>query len=204
MHIDEYFLGLALSGSAWVLWLLVAMSVASVAVIVERAWLYRVLARREAALAQTSSSSLVSFSAQVDTPGARMLRRAVRETGDGCPEIGLALEATRAVEQVELERNLSILGTIAANAPFVGLLGTVLEILRVFAALGEQGVASSADASAIMTGLSEALVATGVGLLVAIPATAAYNAFIRRVTSLLSQAQETATRGITLASDGGR
>ncbi len=68
-----------------------------------------------------------------------------------------------------------------------------------FNLLGEQGVASAQDASSIMTGISEALVATGVGLLVAIPATIAYNAYLKAVGGLLSRAQETASTGLEYA-----
>jgi biopolymer transport protein ExbB len=97
-------------------------------------------------------------------------------------------EGNRAGEKLRLEKNLGFLGTVGSNAPFIGLFGTVLEILRVFHLLGEQGVTTGEDASAIMSGISEALVATAIGLLVAIPAVIAYNAFQRRVKRFLGEA----------------
>ncbi|MBV1861779.1 MAG: MotA/TolQ/ExbB proton channel family protein, partial [Nannocystaceae bacterium] len=131
---------------------------------------------------------------------------AERSIGMSIANLELILESATAAEKVRLERNLSFLGTVGANAPFVGLLGTVLEILRVFNLLGERGVASATDASSIMTGISEALVATGVGLIVAIPASVAYNVFLKRVGGLLTRAGETATRGLegpVASSEGG-
>lgn len=200
MDLNERFLDLALGGAGWVLWLLVGMSVMSVAIMIERALHYRSVAVRERSLALAQGTMLSALATKLDTPGARMFERLIRDgSGHGVEGLGLCVESTRAVEKVRLERHLGLLGTIAANAPFVGLLGTVLEILRVFHLLGEQGVGSAQDASSIMTGISEALVATGVGLMVAIPATAAYNAFVRRVAGLLSLAQQTATRALAFA-----
>ncbi len=86
-------------------------------------------------------------------------------------------------ERLRLEKGLSTLATLGANAPFMGLFGTVLGIIRAFAALGE----SSGGASSVMSGISQALVATAAGLFVAIPAVIAFNAFSNRVRTLLSQ-----------------
>jgi biopolymer transport protein ExbB len=83
-----------------------------------------------------------------------------------------------------LDANLSILATIGSNAPFVGLLGTVLGIIK---AAHEMNVAAGGhDPSAVMSGVFEALVATAVGLFVAIPAVVAYNLFERKVRTRLA------------------
>lgn len=79
-------------------------------------------------------------------------------------------------ERLSLEKGLSVLATLGANAAFVGLLGTVLGIIRAFAYLGSQS-----GSQAVMTGVSQALYATAVGLCVAIPAVVAYNIFSRQV-----------------------
>ena len=81
-------------------------------------------------------------------------------------------------ERLRYERGLAFLGTLGSNAPFVGLFGTVLGIIRAFHDLAAN---SAQGAQAVMAGIAEALVATAVGLLVAIPAVAAYNAFSRHV-----------------------
>lgn len=91
--------------------------------------------------------------------------------------------------QIDLTQNLTTLSTIAANAPYVGLLGTVVGILLTFYDLGHQ---NSLDTSAIMMGLALALKATAAGILVAIPAVMAYNGLMRKVDvfSALYQAEK--------------
>lgn len=75
-------------------------------------------------------------------------------------------------ERSKLEKGFNVLATLGANAPFIGLFGTVLGIIRAFAYLGSQS-----GSSAVMSGVSQALYATAVGLMVAIPAVVAYNSF---------------------------
>jgi len=88
-------------------------------------------------------------------------------------------------ERIRLEKGFTTLATLAANAAFIGLLGTVLGIIQAFSALGNtQGAAAS-----VMTGISEALVATAVGLFVAIPAGIAYNALSRKMKLLLADCE---------------
>jgi biopolymer transport protein ExbB/TolQ len=77
------------------------------------------------------------------------------------------------------------LGTIGSNAPFIGLMGTVLGVIK--AAHDLAGQESNPDPNAIMGGVFEALIATAVGLFVAIPAVVAYNYFQRRVRASVAQ-----------------
>jgi biopolymer transport protein ExbB len=107
-----------------------------------------------------------------------------------------AMEGAVALERMRLERGLAFLGTLGNNAPFLGLLGTVIGVIEAFEALGTTDTlaatarSSSAVApTAIMTGISEALVATAVGLFVAIPAVAGYNYFQRRIQSTLANTE---------------
>ncbi len=86
-------------------------------------------------------------------------------------------------ERSELEKGLNILATLGANAPFLGLFGTVLGIIRSFAYLGTQ-----AGSSAVMSGVSQALYATALGLFVALPAVVFYNVFIKKAKELSLQA----------------
>ena len=83
---------------------------------------------------------------------------------------------------------LGFLGTLGSNAPFLGLFGTVVGIIKAFADLGV-GTAKGAGASAVMSGLSEALVATAVGIFVAIPAVVAFNAFNRELKAAVGRAE---------------
>jgi biopolymer transport protein ExbB len=86
--------------------------------------------------------------------------------------------------EITLTKRLVIIGTVAANAPYIGLLGTVLGIMLTFHTMGTSGTMA---VSAIMIGLSLALKATAVGLLVAIPCVVMNNLLRRRVTELLTE-----------------
>nr|VFJ67533.1 MAG: biopolymer transport protein ExbB [Candidatus Kentron sp. FM]VFJ68868.1 MAG: biopolymer transport protein ExbB [Candidatus Kentron sp. FM]VFK16887.1 MAG: biopolymer transport protein ExbB [Candidatus Kentron sp. FM] len=87
--------------------------------------------------------------------------------------------------QVALSNHVTIIGSIAANAPYIGLLGTVFGILITFHDLSQAEAGLSA--SAIMLGLALALKATAAGLAVAVPATLAYNGLIRKVDVLTAR-----------------
>lgn len=91
---------------------------------------------------------------------------------------------TRVELETALTRRLVVIGTVAANAPYVGLLGTVLGIMLTFQGMGATG---DMDVKSIMTGLSLALKATAVGLLVAIPCVALNNGLRRRVKERLAE-----------------
>jgi biopolymer transport protein ExbB len=84
--------------------------------------------------------------------------------------------------ELDLMHRLHLIATVGSNAPYVGLLGTVLGIMATFAAIGKQGLA---DTSQIMTGLALALKATAIGLAVAIPAVILYNLLLKSVKELL-------------------
>ncbi|MBI3356065.1 MAG: TonB-system energizer ExbB [Nitrospirae bacterium] len=86
--------------------------------------------------------------------------------------------------EITLTKRLVIIGTVAANAPYIGLLGTVLGIMLTFHTMGTSGTMA---VNTIMIGLSLALKATAVGLLVAIPCVVMNNVLRRRVTELLNQ-----------------
>lgn len=87
-------------------------------------------------------------------------------------------------ERLRLEKGLSVLATLGANAAFIGLFGTVLGIIRSFAYLGSQS-----GSQAVMSGVSQALYATAVGLFVAIPAVVAYNIYTKKIKTLILQTE---------------
>lgn len=84
----------------------------------------------------------------------------------------------------QMEKGLNILATLGANAPFIGLFGTVLGIIRAMAYLGNQSGSSS-----VMTGVSQALYATALGLFVAVPAVIAFNSFSHQIKKALQKAE---------------
>jgi biopolymer transport protein ExbB len=90
----------------------------------------------------------------------------------------------RRILEIELTKKLHVIATIGSNAPYIGLLGTVLGIMLTFYTMGQEGLI---DTSKIMTGLALALKATAIGLLVAIPSIAFYNFLLRKVKVLIAQ-----------------
>ena len=98
---------------------------------------------------------------------------------EGLPEL---MEGRIINERTDLEKRLTILNTLGNNAPFIGLLGTVLGIIKAFYGLGTLG---SAGAEVVMRSISSALIATAAGLFVAIPVVMANNYFSRRMKVIL-------------------
>ncbi len=190
-----FFLG---SGAAWVLWFLLALAVGSLAVAIERALFFRGRAGDLGGLARVLEDRLEAR----DVPGARRLLLGSRALAASVADAGLrvahlgpaaaekAMQGACAVERDRLEVRLAFLGTLGNNAPFVGLFGTVIGVIQAFEQLGlgtQTGAgAGQAVSQAVMAGIAEALVATAVGIGVALPAVAFYNYFQRRIARLLS------------------
>src|SRR5580698_6046415 len=193
MHLTERILGFTLLGSEWVLWVLIGLSLLSVTVMVERALYFRANAGGDLeALGRELAQRLMAD----DLDGARrqlLGRRApaalvaaagIAELDRGADAVAESMASAKARLRIELERNLGILGTLGNNAPFIGLFGTVLGIIKAFADLARN---QAAGATAVMSGISEALVATAVGLLVAIPAVIAFNFFQGKVRQAMAR-----------------
>lgn len=191
MKIDKAFSHLAAFGAGWVFWVLVLLSVVAVAIAVDRA-VCLFASREDVAvlehdvLAALRSGSIEkakarlrespSFEAKVALAGLSAAgSRAAKEKMTGAAK----------VQRLAMEKNLSTLATIGANAPFVGLLGTVIGIVGAFR---ELEAAQGRVTGHLMSEIGEALVATAVGLLVALPAVAFYNGFRRAVSARLARA----------------
>jgi biopolymer transport protein ExbB len=191
--IDGQLLDLMLrAGSRWVLWLMIALSLAAVAVIIERVWFFmqeRVpRARIEAALRtlrDEGPAAALEKLGDVPSMEAAVARTCLAHAADGAAAVEERRSAMLEQERMRYEKRIAFLGTLGNNAPFVGLFGTVLGIIRAFHDLAAN---TAAGTQAVMTGIAEALVATGVGLLVALPAVALYNTFIRRVEAATANA----------------
>jgi biopolymer transport protein ExbB/TolQ len=182
-------------GAEWILWLLVALSVISIAIILER-WFYF---WRTGVDGDELGARLQDEMRKGNLPGAWQLVKNAHAYSIECGVVAAGLVGLRNGPQAAgeamlsaksrmrpaLDANLSILATIGSNAPFVGLLGTVLGIIK---AAHEMNVAAGQNnPSAVMSGVFEALVATAVGLFVAIPAVVAYNLIERKVRTRLAQ-----------------
>ncbi|MDX2019010.1 MAG: MotA/TolQ/ExbB proton channel family protein [Deltaproteobacteria bacterium] len=176
---------LALWGSRSVLWLLALLSVASIAIMVERlVW----FARRRAD-ADALAHALLEKLSRGDVDGALQELRGGRSVESqvlaealvwyeaGPEALAQALQASVRAHRKRINDGMVFLGTLGNNAPFVGLLGTVLGVVTAFGELGANAVGAMGN---VMTGIGEALVATAVGILVALPAVASYNLLQKR------------------------
>ena len=183
----------ALTSSAeWVLWLLAFLSVLSIAVMLERAVYFAThrlgnsddllikLAKGELDAVRTSIAAKQGMEASV-------LREGLQWSARGPDAVDEVISATMAVERPRYERFLSILGTLGSNTPFIGLFGTVLGIIKAFHDLGSSGAKGAEVQQTVMAGISEALVATAVGLAVAIPAVVGYNILMRQVKNVTAR-----------------
>ncbi len=193
--LTSLFLRLTYVGAEWVLWVLLLLSIISIALMVER-WLYFYRTRVDGEeLAARLEEQLRARSLQgawqlVKDTHTYCIEAAVVAAGlialrNGAHAASEAMQSVKARMRPALDANLSILATIGSNAPFVGLLGTVLGIINAAHALTADGAQNNPNA--IMSGVFEALVATAVGLFVAIPAVVAYNLFQRRVRKRLAE-----------------
>ena len=169
-------------GAEWVLWLLVILSFFSVAIMIERAAFF--VARRagdvDTLARRMLDGDLAGAAGAVEgRPGmeADVVRAAAAHAARGPEALREVVAATIERGRIDYERRLAFLGTLGNNAPFIGLFGTVLGIIRAFFELSRNP--GAAGAGTVMAGISEALVATAVGLLVALPAVVAYNIFQR-------------------------
>ncbi len=186
-------------GAEWVLWTLIALSVLSVGVIIERI----VFLRRHRVDATKLTEALLEAlhdggepaarEVVTDTPGmlGGVVRAAMDAWHDGVGAVEEVIIAAIAREKIRYDRFLAILGTVAANAPFIGLLGTVIGVLNAFGKLAA-ALEGESRTELVMGSIAEALVATAVGLAVAIPAAIAYNGFKRRTKVISTEAEATA------------
>ena len=185
-------------GAEWVMWLLLGLSVISVAIMLERAWFYHQLRDDTEKLA----SELRERLRKSDIAGARKLlgdspsaeaavvMSGLDEADRGAKSASEAMVGARALQRVKLERRLAYLGTLGNNAPFVGLFGTVYGILHAFQSMKN---AESAGISAVAGGISEALITTALGLIVAVPAVWLFNYFTGKVDSFVVEMDNSAS-----------
>ena len=163
---------------------LIALSVISFTIIGERLWSLRGLLGGTAALTRATYGDLAKgdtraatehAEAQQGTPSGRIYKEVLRQSGKLPMEELEQLASERRFEEMErLKGLLWVLGTVAASAPFIGLFGTVIGIVKAFHSMAIMG---SGGFAVVAGGISEALVATALGLFVAIIALISYNYF---------------------------
>lgn len=194
MQIENKLRALAGMGAGWVMWLLLSLSVLILAIAIERAIvLFRSrddIAKLRRNLASslgrgdlTAARGLVVASPSVE---ARVLAAGLGAMPRGPAAVEERLASEAQLAKLSMERRLAILGTIGSNAPFIGLLGTVIGIIRAFHALDASGGQVS---TALMSEIGEALTATAVGLFVALPAVSLFNFFQKAIASRVATAE---------------
>ena len=180
---------LALTGGDWVSYGLLLCSVLAVAIIIERGLLLKKEDESFSALRAEmirhlgeDPASLEKMLSRAEEAAARILQAGVSPAHHGAAGVEVLLGAASLEEKTWLERRLLVLGTLGNNTPFIGLFGTVLGVIKAFHDLSQSG----AGPEVVMQGLSEALIATAVGLFVAIPCVVSYNFCSKKVRDLLT------------------
>jgi len=177
-----------------VLYVLIGLSVLSIGVIIERWWFFRRRRDNVAALSDdvrralgrgdvTEAKKILAASPSIE---AEIVGEALGWYGDGVDAVEQILVKATRMRRKRFEAGLLFLGTLGNNAPFIGLFGTVLGIVTAFRELG--GNQMGAAMGNVMSGIAEALLATAVGILVALPAVIYYNVFQKKGADIEEQA----------------
>jgi biopolymer transport protein ExbB len=194
MDIQQKLTGFAMMGATWIMWVLVALSVGGVAVALERA-IYLIRTSENVRKLKQQILGLIR-SGDIDEARARLQRSpshvasiiaaGLENTDDGTASAEERMNGATQLAKLRMEKRLAFLGTLGSNAPFIGLLGTVIGIIRAFHQLND---AAGKVTSGLMAEVGEALVATAIGILVALPAIAFFNFFQRIIKARLARAQ---------------
>ena len=190
--LTQSLISISLIGTEWILYVLVLMSIVSWAISIEKFIFLRkkrgnVPALEEQAQALLKQGNIVRLQEFLKEDGSSPATVAAKmvsyldtrwNKGTSTEEyLGVVLSQ----EKLQLETRISFLGTMVSIAPFVGLLGTVLGIINAFHGLS----VNKQGGELVMAGIAEALVATALGLFIAIPAAAFYNYFIRSIKKII-------------------
>lgn len=182
-----------------VMLLLLTASISSWTLILQRAWFYKRKMQQFEAFAQRfwDSADLSKLYADIDSnsrekqglaaifhAGFKEYARLRKQGTLVLDSIQRVMQICHAKEAIKLEQHLPFFASVGSIAPYVGLFGTVWGIMTSFQALGQ---AQQATIAMVAPGISEALVATALGLFTAIPAVIAYNRYSTRVNSILEQ-----------------
>ena len=175
-----------------VLWILLILSVVSVGMILER-WFalkkissesQRIRSRIKLALQSNSVEDIEDIAKDPTSIEGRAASYALKHMRDsGTKGLEEVFNVFMLTEKPELEKSLGFLATIGSNAPYVGLLGTVLGIMKAF---NDLATTPEAGQQTVMAGISMALVATAAGLFVAIPAVIFYNYYSKQVKGIFT------------------
>ena len=181
-------------GSSPIVMVLIGFSIITLGIVIERALYYMKRNGKPEKAFETAMSLLrrgrrdeaIRACESCSHPMGSVAAQILDCGSSGPEEAEERLQIALSQQKLFLERNLGILGTMAAVAPLVGLLGTVWGIMRAFRDMGSTG---SAAPSVVAAGVAEALVTTAIGLIIAVPALMLYNHFARRMGVMLTEAE---------------
>jgi biopolymer transport protein ExbB len=172
------------------MWPLLLLSILGISVIIWR-WLglreatrnvVELMKQLRARLVAGDVPGAIEVCEKVGGPVASIVKAGLLRAGRSKEDLELALQDASAHELAALERGLPVLATVAMIAPLLGFLGTVTGMINSFEALAAVGLNNPA---AVARGISEALITTAAGLIIAIPVQMAYNYFVTRVNALV-------------------
>ena len=191
-----------IKAAGWPIWPLIFVSIVALALIIERLWTLRrvqiippglvdkvVAEYRKRGLTQ----ELVDLTAG-QGPMGQVLAAGLANIRAPRPIVKEAVEETGLIVAHGLEKYLNAIGTIAAAAPLMGLLGTIIGMIEIFGSTGTAGV----DPTRLANGISVALYNTAMGIIVAVPALMFYRYFHGKVDALLIEMEQQATRMIDI------
>jgi biopolymer transport protein ExbB len=176
----------------FVMYILVLCSMISIAVILERVIYYKRRSQIKRAefmkqikkeLEKNYTKKALELCKEMDTPFSCVVHAGLTLHGHSERIISEAMERETVIETIKLERFTSIVATIGSTAVYIGLLGTIFGIIHAFQDIFEKG---TGGVTVVINGISEALVCTAAGLIVAIPAVIAYNFFIRKIDNFVA------------------
>jgi biopolymer transport protein ExbB len=189
------------------LWVIMLASAAAITVFIERAlYCHRAqinstefLNGVRTVLKRDNIVEALSICDATPGPVARLVKTAILNRDRGRDRVRESLEEAGLAEVPRLEEKLNLLATIAQLAPLLGLLGTVLGFIKIFAEMEASGV--MANIHSFSTGVWEALICTAAGLAVSIPAHAGYNYLVSRVNDIVLDMEKSATEIVNIVTE---
>jgi len=183
--------------------ILLFCSVLSITFMIERWWYFRraqgngdeILAHIQKLLESGRGDQATAYCQKHTAAVSQVILYGLLHSGRSRKDLEELLGTKRLEERMKLERYLAVLGTLGNVSPFIGLFGTVIGIIKAFRDLALAGTGGPAI---VAKGISEALVATAGGLLVAIPAVIIYNYFMRRAKGIVTDMEVASTRLVVM------
>lgn len=193
-----------ITAGGFTIYILIFCSILSIAIIIERYVYYSSRSRVKRAdfmtrikkeLERNDIENAIKICDKNKTSFSAVVRAGLSFAKHSEKEISNNMERTIVIETNLLEKRTTIVGTIGSIAVYIGLFGTVLGIMKAFADIATVG---SGGMNVVMNGISESLICTAAGLLVAVPAVVAYNYFIKRIDNFITDMELCASETMDL------